>query len=440
MTGTTISQLIALALIPVLARMFSPEEMGQLTYFTSIIMFVSVVSMGRYEQAIVLPKTDKEAINILALSSIILIGVVIIISLCTLFFIDAFRSLHSTRYIGYWIWLVPITVLFKGIQGMFALWNNRKKRFGHTSSSNVGLTIVRSIVQVIGGFYRNPAQVVELGKWGFFTSLFSKSSKFKAAGISQTGMSFLFTSITLGYFTAALLVLFPFLKNEKHLLKEVNKAEIKKQAKIYKKFPTINTLHALTDEIKNFGVNQTIIFAFSDIVLGFYGMTFRVLRAPMQFIGGAFSQVFYQKASEMRNNKVSYVAFTKKTLRKLFFIALPIFAIILIFGPELFSFVLGDKWKLAGVYAQYLTPWLFLNFVVSPVQNIAVIVNKQGKVFGIALVGNIIIFGSIFLGGFVFDDILKGFILLSVLQILYFTWIYFWILKIAKEDCLNFEK
>ena len=67
MTGTTIAQILPVALTPVLTRLFSPEEFGAFAFFASIISILLVFSSGRYEQAIVLPKEDKDAINILGL-------------------------------------------------------------------------------------------------------------------------------------------------------------------------------------------------------------------------------------------------------------------------------------------------------------------------------------------------------------------------------------
>jgi hypothetical protein len=69
---------------------------------------------------------------------------------------------------------------------------------------------------------------------------------------------------------------------------------------------------------------------------------------------------------------------------------------------------------------------------------VAVIVDKQFQIFLFSILGNVIIFGSILIGGFVFNNILGGFILLSALQTVYFLWIYLWIKRIAKEGCKEF--
>ena len=207
---------------------------------------------------------------------------------------------------------------------------------------------------------------------------------------------------------------------------------MKAVGKTYENFPKINSLHAMGDEFKNIGVNTTISYVFSDVVLGFYSMTFRVLRAPLTVIGNSFGQVFFQKAAEMHGKGESIELLIKNTVKKLTIIALPIFLVILFFGPDLFAFVLGDNWRVSGEYTQYLTPWIFLNFVIAPVQQVAIIMNKQAKIFLLSIIGNVLIVGSILMGGFIFDDIKTGLLMLSLLQVFYYLYIYLWIKSLAK--------
>ena len=55
-------------LAPVLTRLYGPEAFGFLALFTSITSIIGVVACMRCELAIMLPKTDEEAANLLGLS------------------------------------------------------------------------------------------------------------------------------------------------------------------------------------------------------------------------------------------------------------------------------------------------------------------------------------------------------------------------------------
>ena len=63
--GTVFSQLIPIGLSPVLTRLFSPTEFGVLALFVSISKIISVFITGRYEPAIVLPKEDRDGVNLM---------------------------------------------------------------------------------------------------------------------------------------------------------------------------------------------------------------------------------------------------------------------------------------------------------------------------------------------------------------------------------------
>ncbi len=56
MTGSTIAQAIPIAISPILTRLYTPEDFGVLALFTSLVTIFSVISTGRYEFAIMLPK------------------------------------------------------------------------------------------------------------------------------------------------------------------------------------------------------------------------------------------------------------------------------------------------------------------------------------------------------------------------------------------------
>lgn len=432
MTGTSIAQLIPLLLTPVLTRLFSPEEFGIFNFFMPLVTFLSVIGAGRYEQAIVLPKKDKDAINILALCLIILTAYVGVLSIVFLLFRKDIATLINVESINGWLWFIPICVFLTVGYRIFTYWSNRKKRFLGTSGAVVSLATARATTQISGGLIKFSAPIESKGFVEFFKSIFKKTYVIPS-GITTVGVSSLILSYAIGLLFGVLLLLFPFLKKDRALFSNVSKSGMREQAKIYKKFPRINTWHAFGDELKNMGVNSTLIYGFGEVILGFYGMTYRILRAPLAVIGNSFAQVFFQKAAEMHANGQNFVKLVDSTVKKLTLVAVPIFATILIFGPDLFDFVLGDKWRVAGVYAQYLTPWLFLSFVVAPVQQAGVILNKQGQLFMFSLLGNFLIFGSILIGAFLLEDILKGFLMLSILQIGYYIWVFLWIRSISKK-------
>ena len=61
LSGNTISQIIPFILAPILARLFSPEEFAVLANFMAIVGVLGIISTGRLEMAIAIPKDHKKA-------------------------------------------------------------------------------------------------------------------------------------------------------------------------------------------------------------------------------------------------------------------------------------------------------------------------------------------------------------------------------------------
>lgn len=93
MTGTTVAQAIPIAITPILTRIYTPEDFGIFAIFIALVTIFGSISSARYELAVMLPKKDEDAINILALGFIIIILISLVLLLITIFFNDYLVSL-----------------------------------------------------------------------------------------------------------------------------------------------------------------------------------------------------------------------------------------------------------------------------------------------------------------------------------------------------------
>ena len=108
----------------------------------------------RYELAIMLPKTDEEAANLLVLS---LLSVTIISGLTVpaLYFGgDALVSLLRAPGLGPYLILVPPFVFISGVFLALNYWNSRTKHFGRLSVAQVTSSLATTGTQLGAGFAR----------------------------------------------------------------------------------------------------------------------------------------------------------------------------------------------------------------------------------------------------------------------------------------------
>jgi len=401
MTGTTIAQAIPVLISPILSRLYTPDDFGVLALFMSIAAVISVVATGRYELAIMLPEKKRDAYNILALAIIL----TLLVSVLTLILVIIFKSPVALFFdepgIEPWLFLLPVVVLFAGIFQSFNYWSTRQKTFKRNAAGRVSQSAVMSITNL-------------------------------SMGIAKAGSFGLVLGYVLGQVVAALVLAWQTIFNLKEFRKKVTQREIIEIAKKYRNFVKINSPHAFVDSLQNNVIIYLVMYFFSKTILGSYSFAFRVLKAPVGLIGNAIYQVFYQKATEALNNGQPIQPLVSRIYRNLFLIGFPVFFILFLFAPPVFTFVFGEEWKISGEIAQILMPWLFLNFMANPVSSIAIIMNKQREAMFITFVDIGLKVIAIIIGG-LYNDYFLTFKIMSFLCSLLLIFSLYWFRKIAGD-------
>ncbi len=400
-SGNVIAQAIPFLIEPVIARIYSPEDFAVLAVYLSIANLFSIIATGRYEMAVMLPEKDKKAVNVIALSLLISLAVSAVSFLVVWIFNSQICNILENQDVSSYLYLVPVSVLSVGWFQTFNYWNSRKKRFKNVTYSKTTQSVTVSGASIGMGY----------------------------AGMRPSG---LILSQIIGQFFALFPLLFSFLKKDRGLVKEVSKSEIKAVAVEYQDFPKINSLHAFSDVLRNSGTVFLLSHFFTQAQVGQHSKTIRLLFGPLSMIASAVGQVFYQKAASCYQSGGDLQKLVKKVVLGLAAISLPMFLVVVFFGPELFAWFLGENWRVAGEYGRLLAPWVFLNFVTSPVSQIPIVVNRQKAAFLINIVGHTLFLLSIAAGG-VIGDIRLGFIFVSITQSIFLAFLIFWIINICKK-------
>ncbi|MDD3056483.1 MAG: oligosaccharide flippase family protein [Aliarcobacter sp.] len=354
MTGTTIAQAIPIAISPILTRIYTPEDFGVFALFVAIVGFIAVIASGRYEQAIMLPKYDKYAINIFVLS-LMLICLTSIFSFIIIFvFKEEMLNLLNNDLLGSWLYFIPVTVFFVALFNLLTNYNNRTKEYKDIAKATVIKSIVLATAQVL-------------------------------IGLLKSGFAGLIIGQVLAQIFANLKLAKNVIKN-KALLATISIKNILVLAKKHINFPKYNMPHALLGNISsNLPIYIFTPFLGSAIV-GKYSLALMIVLTPMSIIATSTSKVYNQKLAELYNKKENVYIFTlniiKSLLKKIFF---P-FIIFIVFAPQIFEIVFGSQWMESGKYIQILSIYLILNVVVSIIAYIPSLLNLQSKAFKIAII------------------------------------------------------
>jgi O-antigen/teichoic acid export membrane protein len=365
LSGNTMSQVIPFVVAPILSRIFSPEEFAVLANFMAIVSVIGIISTGRLELAVPIPVEQKKAQDIVFTGFVItlLLG---ILSILIPLFAYQIGEMYNDSQLPKYLWIVPLAVISFGLLGLTSNWNLRHERFHLLSLGK----IIQSVV--------NNGLAALLGYIGW-------------------GIDGLIISWLLSQYVNILILLIGV--NRKVNYKDYGILTLKTTLKEYKDFPLINSLHAFSDIfITQFLLYWIISTYFGFLELGLFAMMNKYVKAPIVLISSSVSQLFYVEAGKAINKGESLVPIIKKTIRTSVLFAIPFTIILLLAGPIIFKLYLGEKWEIAGVYAQCLAPMLFLYFILSPISGLPILLNKQKKAFVFTLFGYSLTVIALFVG------------------------------------------
>lgn len=349
MTGNAVAQVIGFALSPVISRLFSPSDFGEFGTFSAVLTVISAGVTLEYSQAIMLPKNDNEAFNLLVISVLS----TIVIALGCIFTYLAMPSLIGgvmPSHRALTIILLACGIAAAGINSTCQAWCVRAKAFRQTSTSQVIRSTASNSSQIIFG-------MCNFGAIGLMISNV----------LADTAASGNLVRAVRGS-----------LRDLKH---SVNWHTIKALAYEYRDFPLYSASQRVVNAV-SVGLPVVLLTHYYGLaVAGAYTFGMRIIWTPMSFVLSSLRQVLFQKACEAHRLGKSLVSIYVKVTLLLFAVAiLPALGLIL-WAPSLFSFVFGAKWSFAGELAVFLVIWLLFAFCNLPAVLFARLIRIQRTVF-----------------------------------------------------------
>lgn len=344
MTGTTIAQAIPIAIMPVLTRLYSPEDFGVLALFVAVTAILGSIASGRYELAIMLPEKDEDAISVAALGLIIALCFSSVLLISIIFLNNQITSLLGNQEISFWLYLVPFVVLMTGLHNILKYLNTRKKLYKDLSKTLMYRSTVGAMGQVFIGLLKS-------GETGLI--------------IGQT-LSQIVANIRLSLNV-----------RREYKLTKPSLESIMFLSNRYKDFFLYSSMGALANTSAQYVVNVLISSFYNLTTLGFYYLAQRVLVIPSMVAGSSFSEVFYQAATKEKQETGSAKLIYKKTLFKLCLLSVLFFLPMCFFAEGLFVFFFGTEWGFSGEIAILLLPLIIMQFIASTLSAVFNVFEKQ---------------------------------------------------------------
>lgn len=333
MSGSVIAQGVTIATLPILARLYSPAEFGVFGVFlAAMALIVVVINMG-YEMALMLPESEEESMGLfrLSLQACLSIGMMAMVIAWAI----PEDWLHSVGQGGIhgWHLLIPLAAMLEGVIQPYGVAFNRKGAYRLMTRLRILRTLTTVLISMTTG-------LLGAGVEGLIAGLMIGQAV-------QAGMGIWWWHKKFGRITSGI--------------------SSRTLAIRYKDFPG----YGMASAWLNTASKQVIFFLlpgyFGDDPTGQFSKAERILNLPPGLLSMTVGKVYFEEATAAaRIGEQQLADLTRKTAFQMAILGLPVLLVILLAGPQLFAFVLGEEWTQAGQFAQRLSPWLYFTMIASP--------------------------------------------------------------------------
>ena len=382
-SGTALAQLIPIVLQPILRRYYTPDIFGAYAVYLSLVGILSIISCFKYDLAIILPRKDKEAANILFLS--IFINTLFNILLFFVILIWKNKILHffnlSEKFSVY-LYFVPLGIFFYSFYQILNNWLVRKKGFLPISVNKFVRRGFEGLAQVLFKFAKNAHGIIFGDLIGHIANISSGIYQVHRRGFSLN----LYSPGKLKYVTLK-----------------------------YSEFPRFNIIPSFMSACSFLLPAIFLNKFFSSELTGFFDLSKLLLSIPLALISTSISNVLLQSISEKFKENKSL----KKDLLLILGIVSAIGLVeilgITFFGVELFKLIFGKMWAFSGTISRILVWSYALNFISASFSAVFISMNKI-KLLSIWQVFYFIsILSLILFRGYAFLDFLRVYVIIEII-------------------------
>lgn len=341
-SGVFIAQLLGVLLIPIISRLYSPENFGELSLFVSITGVVAIISTLKLNEAIMIAKTNDEVYKIIG--SIVFFSLILLIilsSLALLIIILTSSKIIDLEISLTFLLLLPFNILGLAIYNTNTIYLTKQSMYRQVSNTNVSRALSLNFSQII------------LSKFQMFNGLL-------LGNVIGNGMG-----------------MYYIFQNRFNYLKYINCSNFKYIIRNHSHFPKYNLPQAMLNNTSSILPNIMLIIPFGAVNIGLYYMTLKLLNLPTTLVSNIVTNLFYQESSSKFNNNIKFSDYYIKTIILLVSIIIIPTILLVIYGPIIIPPILGEEWLDAGPLIPWIAIWTSTMFIYTPATKVVIIHSWQ---------------------------------------------------------------
>jgi O-antigen/teichoic acid export membrane protein len=404
-TGTAAAQAVTLAFAPIVTRLYGPEAYGLQGIFMSVVTVLTTVAALGYPTAIVLPAQDADARRLVRLSLRIGAAMSVLVAAILAYAGPGFLAWLNAEAIAAFLFLIPVAMFVSVLGAVLGQWLIREKAYRLTAGHAVATATLLGASKAGFGLVAPTAMVlIATNLLGTLLGTLLAYARLRHVAARRPPPAATGTPVDPPGTLWAL-------------------------ARRHGDFPLLRTPQNLINAVSQSLPLLLLASYFGAGASGQYAIAITVLGVPAVLIGGSVAAVFYPRITEaIRAGEDARSLILRATTAMAATGALPFLAIVLL-GPALFSFVFGARWETAGLYAQWLAPWLFLQYVNKPAVAAIPALRLQGGLLAYEVVSTGTKLAALYLGYVVFEDEVAAIALFSAAGVIAYAWLIVWVIR-----------
>ncbi len=368
--GRGLSIAISLGTAPIVARLFAPGDFGVYGVIVAVGTWVTAFACLGYFQAIPLAGDRGEMRALLRLCGLITL---VLTGLCLLLPWAGgdllIRLLHKPGA-GPYLWFVPLFFLLNSLANITEHSLSRLQRFGSLALFNFAVTNLSRLFTIAYGV------LVGAGALGLILG--------NLAGVGG--------ALVLGAAVLLPALAGPGPPGERPWT-------LARVARRHRQFPRVQMWNWVLSATSHSLPVLLLGGFFGAAVAGMFVYARNIILMPKNLISTSVAQVFYPQGAREWDQGGDLGQSIRRSLKLLVLTTSFPAVLLALLGPVLFAVVFGERWREAGVYAQILSPWMFMEIVATPIALVLLITRRAHLALAYNLVLVVVRVGSLLAGG-----------------------------------------
>lgn len=324
-SASMLQNVMVLGSAPIVSRLFAPADFGIAGLIQALGVVPVLLATGQYYSALGIARSRAESINLVALSGLLVLAAAVLGLPLTLFLGNQPNLLpEALAPVAPFLWTIPAFIVTTNLVFISRLWEIRHANYRSQVASRLIESGGMAAAQIAFGILAAGPLGLILGRWLGGAAAAVHGLRLMLGQVGRSGLA------------------------------AIRRRRLATLAKRHWRFPAFQLPAAVLNGLTQQLTPLLLGLLFSLEAVGFYWLASRLLSRPAIVLGDNVGRVYYQHAADrQRAGRPVFGLYWKLTAGLAAIAVLP-FGVVILYGPPLFAWALGDAWEAAGELARWI--------------------------------------------------------------------------------------